>query len=214
MTEWDFDHCVDCKRFRLRRGRGLDNWCCSLNKETAQERQDFGMIWATAYLQGSGYKIKIPVVEITYVGKRKRKRRLVGMTTTTCINGELRAGDTVVSVDDSYEYLVGTVLRINLVGSPEHNDETANETDDVHVEFNGANYSEQRIREIEAEFTELYGEEKTFEDCSLDDVIMSPDMLIKADVFTKDEMNAILESSEKADSICKRVIAQFAKAEN
>jgi len=126
----------------------------------------------------------------------------------------LRVGDTVVSVNAvGYEYLVGTILTINLAGSPEHEMETANETDDVHVEFDEANYSEQRIREIEAEFTDLYGEEKTFEDCGLDDVIMSPDMLIRADVFTEDEMKAILESEAKAAEVCKRIIAQFTKAE-
>jgi len=126
----------------------------------------------------------------------------------------LQVGDTVVSVEDTgFVYLVGTVLKINKAGSPEHEMETANETDDVHVEFDGANYSEQRIREIEAEFTDLYGEEKTFEDCGLDDVIMSPDMLIRADVFTEDEMNAILESKAKAAEVCKRIISQFTKAE-
>jgi len=130
---------------------------------------------------------------------------------TNCINGELRAGDTVVSVEGDYAYLVGFVLRINLVGSPEHNEETENETDDVHVEFVGANYSKQRIREIEAEISDLYGEKKAFDDCGLDDVIMSPDKLIRADVFTNEEMKSILESEEKAAEICKRVVTQFTK---
>ena len=132
------------------------------------------------------------------------------MHTTKCINGDLQVGDTVVSVEDTgFVYLVGTVLKINKVGSPEHEMETANETDDVHVEFEGANYSEQRIREIEAEFTDLYGEEKTFEDCGLDDVIMSPDMLIKADAFTEDEMKSILESKDTAATVCGRVIEKL-----
>ena len=133
------------------------------------------------------------------------------MHMTNCINGELRAGDTVVSVEGDYAYLVGFVLRINLVGSPEHNEETENETDDVHVEFVGANYSKQRIREIEAEISDLYGEKKAFDDCGLDDVIMSPDKLIRADVFTNEEMKSILESEEKAAEICKRVVTQFTK---
>lgn len=135
------------------------------------------------------------------------------MHATNCINGELRAGDAVVSVDDSYSYLVGIVLRINLVGSPEHNEETANETDDVHVEFSGADYSEQRVREIEESFTDLHDEEKTFDDCGLDDVIMSPDTLIRVDAFTAEEMNAILEGEEKAAAICKRVLERFRNSE-
>ena len=136
------------------------------------------------------------------------------MNTTKCINGELRAGDTVVSVEGDYAYLVGFVLRINLVGSPEHNEETENETDDVHVEFVGANYSKQRIHEIEKAISALYDEEKTFDDCGLDDVIMPPYALIRADVFTDDEMQSILECKEKAATICKRVVSQFSKLED
>lgn len=134
--------------------------------------------------------------------------------TTNCINGKLRVGDTVVSVANGYAYLVGVVLRINVVGSPEHNEETANETDDVHVEFVGARYSKQRIREIEAVFTDLHDEEKTFDDCGLEDVIMSPDTLIRADVFTDEEMKSILESEDEAAEICKRIVTQFTKVAN
>ena len=131
------------------------------------------------------------------------------MKVTNGINGELRVGDAVVSIYGSdYSFLVGTILEISLVGSPEHEMETDNETDDVHVEFSGANYSKQRIREIEATCAELYGEEKDFNDCSLDDVIMPPEMLIKADAFTADEMAAILESEEKATTVCKTFLKE------
>jgi hypothetical protein len=131
---------------------------------------------------------------------------------TTGVNGELHVGDTVVSINDGdYSYLVGTILSINLVGSHEHKMETENETDDVHVEFNGADYSKKRICEIEAGFTDLYGEEKTFDDCGLDDVIMSPDMLIRADAFTEDDMAAILECEEKAAIVCERILITLRK---
>ena len=137
------------------------------------------------------------------------------MHTTKCINDELCVGDSVVSVDcDSYSYLVGTVISINLVGSPEHERETGNETDDVHVEFIGADYSEKRICEIEEAFTASFGERKTFEDCGLDDVIMSPDMLMKTDAFTKEEMDSILQDEKKASMVCKRILEQFANLAN
>jgi len=73
MTIWDFDHCIDCKRFRVRRGKGLNNWGCAHNESSAKEKSDFGMIWALAYLQNHGYNINVPEVIINYIGKRRRK---------------------------------------------------------------------------------------------------------------------------------------------
>ena len=70
MKTWDFDHCLECRRFKIRRGKGLDNWACKLNNETAKERREFGMIWATAYLQDQGMEITIPEVVIIPVRKR------------------------------------------------------------------------------------------------------------------------------------------------
>ena len=73
MTTWDFDHCIDCKRLRTRNGKGLKNWSCTLNRATAKERRDFGMIWASAFLQDHGYNISIPEVTIIPIGNRKQK---------------------------------------------------------------------------------------------------------------------------------------------
>ena len=70
MTTWDFDHCFECRRFISRDKKGLDNWACKLNNETAKERREFGMIWATAYLQGRGMEITVPEVVIIPVRKR------------------------------------------------------------------------------------------------------------------------------------------------
>ena len=75
MTVWDFDHCAECRRFRSRVGKGLNNWECVLNSETAKERREFGKIWAFAYLQDRGVKIDIPDVSIIPVSKRKKKER-------------------------------------------------------------------------------------------------------------------------------------------
>jgi len=74
MSTWDFEHCQECKRFRVRRGKGLSNWECILNKSTSKERRDFGEVWASAKLQDRGMKITIPVVEIIYVGKKRKKK--------------------------------------------------------------------------------------------------------------------------------------------
>jgi len=74
MTTWDFEHCNECKRFRVQRGKGLNNWRCILNKDTAAERRNFGEIWATYFLSNRGVNITIPKVEIIYVGKRKKKK--------------------------------------------------------------------------------------------------------------------------------------------
>jgi len=76
MKTWDFDHCHDCKRFRVRRGKGLNNWGCVLNNDTAKEKREFGMIWAIAMLQDRRQlNISIPEVEIIYVSKWKKKGR-------------------------------------------------------------------------------------------------------------------------------------------
>jgi hypothetical protein len=73
MTDWDFDHCHDCRRFSVQRGKGLNNWHCALNKETAKGKRDFGMLWAIAYLNNRGYDIEFPEVTIIPAGKRKKR---------------------------------------------------------------------------------------------------------------------------------------------
>jgi len=73
MTVWDFDHCIECKRFKLQRGKGLKNWGCKLNKETPEERRGFSKVWAMFYLQYRGFDVTIPEVAIIPVSKRKKK---------------------------------------------------------------------------------------------------------------------------------------------
>jgi len=125
------------------------------------------------------------------------------------VNGELRVGDTVISIEGvGYSYLIGTVLEINKVGSSEHLMETDNDTDDIHVEFTGADYSEKRILEVEETLTKLYGEKKSFYDSGLDDVIMPPEFLIKADALSKEAIEAILNSEKSAAIICSRILKQ------
>ena len=128
-------------------------------------------------------------------------------TNTICVNGELRPGDLVISIpEDEYGCLVGTVLYINKLGTPEHDAETTNDTDDVHVNFMGEDYSDQRIREIDSMLDDLYGESKSFLMAPLDDTIMSPDMLIRITGIGREELADILDSEAKATTFCERVI--------
>jgi len=127
-------------------------------------------------------------------------------TTTICVNGELKPGDLVLSTpDDEYACLVGTVLFINKLGTLEHDAETGNDTDSVHVNFMDTEYSESRVAEIEEMFSELYSEPKTFEECPIDDAIMSPDALIRITGIGDDTLKAILDSLEAGKALCKLV---------
>ena len=56
--------------------------------------------------------------------------------TSTCLNGELRIGDMVISNGSSdYAFLLGVVIEIVKLGTPEHEEETGNDTDNIHVNF-------------------------------------------------------------------------------
>ncbi len=132
-------------------------------------------------------------------------------TTTTCVNGELRKGDVVLSTPASdYAYLVGTVLSVEKLGTPEH--DTGNETDDIHVNFMTFEYSESRMREIEKMIGDLYGDSVPAADILPDDVIMAPDMLIRITGIERGELDAILGSKENAEAFCERILAEKAVA--
>ena len=121
---------------------------------------------------------------------------------TICLNGELKQGDLVLSTpDEDYACLVGTVLAINKVGTPEHDAETENTTDDIHVDFMNSDYSEERIREIEEMFSNLYRTPRTFEECPIDDTIMSPDTLIRITDIRGDLLRSILGSYDAAEAL-------------
>ena len=121
-------------------------------------------------------------------------------STAMCVNGELKPGDLVISSpNDDYGCLVGTVLYIEKLGTPEH--DTENETDDVHVNFRDTEYSENRLQEIEQQIGELYGMPTTpsiWPAVGIDDVIMSPDMLFRITGISRDELTSILDSRDNA----------------
>jgi len=121
--------------------------------------------------------------------------------TTTCLNGKICAGDIVITTpDDDYACLVGSVLEINLLGTPDH--DTDNETDDVHVNFMDAGYSRRRMREIGKMFSELYDDKKAFGKCPIDDTIMAPDCLIRITGIDDDILRLLLQSEENARLFC------------
>jgi hypothetical protein len=125
---------------------------------------------------------------------------------TTCLNGELRPGDLVLSTpDDEYGLLVGTVLAVNKVGSPDHEMETENETDSVHVNFMALRYSDRRLLEIDMMLSELYGENRSLLAAPLDGAVMAPDALIRIDGIDAEDLNAILSSEEKAAACFEKV---------
>jgi len=130
------------------------------------------------------------------------------------INGELRVGDIVISIDEDYSYLVGTIIDISKFGTLEH--QNSNVTDDVYVDFSGDNYSFQRKSEIEMMFSDLYDEYKPYNELPIDEVIMSPDMLIDTSIFEPHEFEALHKSEEAAKELCNRVIADngFIKGES
>jgi hypothetical protein len=118
------------------------------------------------------------------------------------INGEVRCFDIVVSIGScDYPYLVGEVNAVEKLGSEEH--ESGNLTDDVFVDFQFEEYSDKRKREIETHFARLSGTHKPFEELPLDNVIMSPDTLIRID---GSEYYKFLESRKAAEIYCKAVM--------
>lgn len=123
---------------------------------------------------------------------------------TICINGVLKVGDTVLSTPTGdYPCLVGVVSAINAVGSEEHDSETENQTDDVHVDFDNR-YTENRQAEILEVFRDLYDDyTKSYDDINWE-VIMAPGELIRLDVTEKGNpvfYNNIL-NKESAASLC------------
>lgn len=128
--------------------------------------------------------------------------------TTTCVNGELRVGDLVISIPNvDYACLVGTVMVINLLGTPEHDAETENETDDVHVNFVDTAYSKHRMKEISDMFSDLYGTKKKFWECPIDDAIMAPEFLIRITGIDDDILMRLLRCEESARLFCQGVQA-------
>lgn len=126
------------------------------------------------------------------------------------INNKFEIGDLVFSIpQDEYGCLVGKVIEITKLGSPEH--DTENMTDDIHVDFFTPYhllYSDNRKNEIAKEFSELYGEPKKYDELPLDDVIMSPESLVNLNGIDNWTMEKIMSSREQAESYYENYLSE------
>lgn len=133
---------------------------------------------------------------------------------TKCLNGELQIGDTVVSLPcEEYGGLIGVVTDIKPLGSPDR--DTENETDDVYVDFENE-YSSYRVEEILDDLRGLYDDpEKEWDDCALDMVIMSPDVLLKIDraKINEREYRNLLLSEKRVANWCIKTLLQLFQPE-
>lgn len=71
---WNYDTCIQCRRFTSHRGEKGTNWNCSLNNGSAAEKRSFYAVWAENYLIARGVmkeKSQSTII-VDYVGKKKR----------------------------------------------------------------------------------------------------------------------------------------------
>ena len=99
--------------------------------------------------------------------------------TRFCVDEKVFTVGGRVMANDASEYagLFGTITEIRSGADRE----TENDVPDIYCDF-AIPASEEMLRELEARFSDLYGETKTIDDISLDCVIMSPDMLEPLDM--------------------------------
>jgi hypothetical protein len=71
---FDFDTCIQCKRFTLDMTDKGRRWRCSLNRGTAAEKRRFQSIWALDFLVNRGVfpEDSRDNVVIDFVGRRKK----------------------------------------------------------------------------------------------------------------------------------------------
>lgn len=111
----------------------------------------------------------------------------------------LAAGDwVIVGQGEEYAGLVGQVKEIILPGSPEH--DTGNYTDDIVVDLSLVDYSDNEKTEILANAKKLGYEADSYDDVSIDSVILAPDDLIRITPQELEqhcgELTASLQSAE------------------
>jgi hypothetical protein len=125
--------------------------------------------------------------------------------TAQAINGEIRRGDNVIAVgNNDYAYLVGEVIEILKHGTPEHAAETDNETDSVHVNFKAFRYPPWQQLDIAEHFNTLSDSDEAFsyEDLSLDNVIMAPDMLVRITDLSEEKIDELVCDGTEAQLFC------------
>lgn len=83
-------------------------------------------------------------------------------------------GDRIIATDSDYAGLKGYITEIRTGADKD----TENETDDIYCCFDFPE-KEEKIKLLEENFSELFGEPKTRDDIAIDLVIMAPDELRK-----------------------------------
>lgn len=129
------------------------------------------------------------------------------MNTVNAGNGKVQVGDLViVAPDDDYGGLVGAVIEITKRGTPEHEMETENDTDNIHVDFTVFEYPPDRIVEIEKHFSKLSGGPRQFDELPLDDVIISPDATISIMGLSEKYVQDLVNDHDTAEAFCNKVL--------
>ena len=124
--------------------------------------------------------------------------------TSNALSGAVKPGDLVLSAaNNDFRYMIGYVLDIVKLGTPEHAEETGNDSDNVHVDFTAFNYPPERIAEFEERFSELFGIPKTWDELSPDDIIMEPEMLIVITHLGDEEIGRLGNLAANCESYCK-----------
>lgn len=120
--------------------------------------------------------------------------------TANCLNGELKAGDLVLSIpEDDYPCLVGTVLSVS--GTDDW------DKDYIYVNFMHPDYTQNRLKEIEQMLCEAYGRPTTpgIWPLDIDNLPMSADSLIRITGIGKILEDAILDSEKATESLCRLI---------
>lgn len=84
--------------------------------------------------------------------------------------GNFTVGDRIIAVDSDYAGLKGVITEIRTGNDKD----TENETDDIYCSFDIPD-DEDDLKNLEAHFSDLYGEKKTADELCLDLVIMAPE---------------------------------------
>ena len=137
----------------------------------------------------------------------ENKHEVVFAPKTEAINGEVSCYDIVIATGDSeYPYFVGEINAVHKLGTEEHT--SGNSTDDVFVDFNSDEYSDDRKREIETHFSKLHGKQLRFDEDiapNISNVRMAPEHLIE---ITETELAMLVASREYCETFCEGVLGK------
>jgi hypothetical protein len=143
-----------------------------------------------------------------FIATQKEFNRKMGYA-AVCRNGELQPGDLVLSTaDNDYACLVGTVTAIKKADTPEHGGGTPR--NNIHVDFTLAEYTPNRLVEIDRMLGDLYGRPTTpgiWPPIDVDDAIMAPGMLYRITGIDRKDLAAILDSGENAAKYAEKLEA-------